>query len=82
LNTSAFDACICIGDDRTDETMFRANSGQSNVRIGRSGPSLASLFISDTTETKASLERVLQQLGSGGAEPDNQSHAKTRLQPC
>jgi trehalose 6-phosphate phosphatase len=34
--TGPFDSCICLGDDRTDESMFRAECCDVGVLVGRS----------------------------------------------
>lgn len=54
-----FDACICIGDDRTDETMFRANPGQFNVRVGLQRPTVADYQVFEPGEVAILLEHVL-----------------------
>jgi trehalose 6-phosphate phosphatase len=54
-----FDLSIAVGDDRTDEAMFRANAGQINVKVGPARPTLAQFHLSDYTETAVFLEHVL-----------------------
>ena len=58
-----FDLCICIGDDRTDESMFRANCGQLNIRVGCGRPSAATLYVSDPGETAILLDHVAASRG-------------------
>jgi trehalose 6-phosphate phosphatase len=53
-----FDLCICIGDDRTDESMFRANRGQLNVKVGCSGFSAATQYVSDAHEAITFLDHI------------------------
>lgn len=60
-----FDACICLGDDRTDESMFLANSGQLNVRVGRSTESTADCYVSDPREVATLLSHVVDVCNSG-----------------
>lgn len=54
-----FQTCICLGDDRTDETMFRANPEGVNIRVGRRQPTAASYYLSDSTEVAIFLSHVL-----------------------
>lgn len=58
-HTGPFDACICIGDDRTDETMFRANRGCLNIRVGRDRPSAAGYYLSSPAEVAIFLSHIL-----------------------
>jgi trehalose 6-phosphate phosphatase len=60
-----FDACVCMGDDRTDETMFGANTGGLNVRIGKTGATMASHYLWDPAETAILLEYIACVYGSG-----------------
>jgi trehalose 6-phosphate phosphatase len=60
-----FDVCICLGDDRTDESMFLANSGQLNIRVGCDGPTHADLFLSSAAETPIVLEYVFRTVMKG-----------------
>ncbi len=53
-----FDLCICLGDDRTDESMFRANRGQVNIRVGGSGSSAATEYVADAQEAIAFLDHI------------------------
>ncbi len=54
-----FDTCISIGDDRTDETMFRANRGQLNIRVGCVSGSAATHYLSDSAEVALLLSHVI-----------------------
>lgn len=54
-----FDVSIAVGDDRTDEAMFRANTGQINVKVGSARPTLAEFHLTDYNETAVFLEHVL-----------------------
>jgi trehalose 6-phosphate phosphatase len=56
--TGPFDLCICIGDDRTDESMFRANPGGINVRVGCGRPTAAPFYVTDPAETGNFLDHV------------------------
>jgi len=51
-----FDLTICIGDDRTDESMFRANRGQVNVKVGNSASSVATQYVTDAPEALTFLD--------------------------
>ncbi len=52
--------CICIGNDPSDELMFRANAGQINIKVGRFGHSLARYSVADVFEVAALLAEVAQ----------------------
>jgi trehalose 6-phosphate phosphatase len=54
-----FDTCISIGDDRTDETMFRANRGHLNIRVGCFSGSAATHYVSDSAEVALLLSHVI-----------------------
>lgn len=60
-----FDVCICLGDDRTDESMFLANSGQLNIRVCGDGPTHANLFLSNAAETPIVLEHIFLAVTNG-----------------
>lgn len=62
-------ASICIGDDRTDETMFRANARGLNVHIGAGRPTSAEYFLWDPSETAIFLEHMVDVLYAGETEP-------------
>jgi trehalose 6-phosphate phosphatase len=53
------DLCLCIGDDRTDETMFRRNRGHINVRVGSGRPTVADFHVADPGEVAILLGHVL-----------------------
>lgn len=53
-----FDACVAIGDDRTDEMMFRANSNGVNIRVGSAKPTDATHCLSDTAEVAIFLSHI------------------------
>lgn len=53
-----FDACICLGDDQTDETMFRVNEGQVSIRVGPGGPTAANYYLSDPNEVAIFLSHL------------------------
>jgi trehalose 6-phosphate phosphatase len=54
-----FQACICMGDDRTDETMFRANPDGLNIRVGKVQPSAAAYHLYDPAEVAIFLSHAL-----------------------
>lgn len=64
---------ICLGDDRTDETMFRANPGGLNVRIGRAAQSAAGYYLDDPSQAAVLLSHILEVRGL--AEVDRRSAA-------
>ena len=45
-----FKATICIGDDRTDESMFRVNGDHLNIRIGDAKPTGATDYLANPDE--------------------------------
>lgn len=59
-NTGPFDASICLGDDRTDEMMFRANRGEINIRVGIGfGPTEATHHLLHCSEVATLLSHIL-----------------------
>ncbi len=54
-----YDFCICIGDDRTDEAMFRAHHGGLNIRIGCDRPSAAGYYLSSPEDVAILLSHIL-----------------------
>lgn len=54
-----FDACICIGDDRTDETMFRANANELNIKVGSVNRTAATHYLADPVEVAIFLSHVV-----------------------
>jgi trehalose 6-phosphate phosphatase len=63
-NAGPFEACICLGDDRTDESMFRANPGQVNVRIGLADSSAATHYLQGPGEVAILLSHLVDRCGS------------------
>jgi trehalose 6-phosphate phosphatase len=56
-------ACICIGDDPTDESMFEVNVNQMNIKVGTIGRSAAGFQVADVYEVAvllAHLERGIR----------------------
>lgn len=51
--------CLAIGDDRTDEAMFRANSTGINVRIGSGNGTAAKHHLSDPAEVALLLAHIV-----------------------
>lgn len=58
-NAGPFDMCISIGDDRTDETMFRANPDALNIRIGCAQGSSATHYLLDSGEVAILLSHII-----------------------
>jgi trehalose 6-phosphate phosphatase len=50
--------CICIGDDPADESMFEANIGQMNIKVGSYGRSAAAFHVVDVFEVAALLSHL------------------------
>lgn len=71
--TGAFAACVCIGDDATDETMFRANRDGLNIRVGRSSRTAATYRLQDPSEVATLLGHLVElctrAMGSRPIEP-------------
>jgi len=67
--TGPFDACICLGDDRTDECMFRANANQLNVRVGLSAGSAATHYLSELNEVAILLSHIVDVCGPAARAP-------------
>ncbi len=63
-----FDSCLCIGDSRSDEAMFRANIRGFNVKVGSEGPTLAQRFLCDPADTAILLEHIAGVLEGGSRE--------------
>ena len=59
-----FDSCICLGDDRTDESMFRANQKQLNISVGRYKGTLANHYLSDAADVTILLSHIVDVCGS------------------
>lgn len=53
-----FDMCISLGDDRTDESMFRANHGPLNIRIGSTYRTAATYYLSDPAEVAILMAHI------------------------
>jgi trehalose-phosphatase len=52
-HASGVSACLCIGDDRTDETMFRGCSGAVTVAVGRAHSTAADYRVDTPTDVTA-----------------------------
>lgn len=58
--TGPFDLTVCIGDDRTDEAMFSANTGEVNVWVGTGAPACQDLYrLGDSGEVAVLLRHLL-----------------------
>jgi trehalose 6-phosphate phosphatase len=57
--------CICMGDDRTDESMFEANAGQVNIRVGPAAHSAAEWYLSDPVEVATLLGHLAHTARTG-----------------
>jgi trehalose 6-phosphate phosphatase len=60
-----YDACICIGDEDADESMFRANRRCLNIRVGRAQGTVATHCVSDSTALATVLSHLVNTSGSG-----------------
>lgn len=59
-----FDACICLGDDGTDEPMFRASGGLLSIRVGDSRFTKARYTLPDPAAVAVLLTIILDICGS------------------
>jgi trehalose 6-phosphate phosphatase len=50
---------VCVGDDLTDEDLFREFPEGVTVRVGENGDTAAGFFVADPYETLALLERIV-----------------------
>jgi trehalose 6-phosphate phosphatase len=62
-------SCLCLGDDRTDETMFIAHVDQINVRVGLTSRSAAQFYVEDPFEVAALLSGILNRTARRPAAP-------------
>jgi trehalose 6-phosphate phosphatase len=54
-----FDSCICLGDDRTDESMFRAECSRLSIRVGHTVTTSATHYLSDPADVAILLSHVI-----------------------
>jgi trehalose 6-phosphate phosphatase len=66
-----FDSCICLGDDRTDESMFRAECCDVSVRVGPSRITAARFCVSEPADVVQLLSHIV---ATCGAEPRPMGH--------
>jgi trehalose 6-phosphate phosphatase len=52
-------SCVCLGDDRTDETMFVTQVNQINIGVGLRSRSAAQFYLEDPFEVAALLSGIL-----------------------
>jgi trehalose 6-phosphate phosphatase len=71
-----FDCCVCLGDDRTDESMFRAGCCDVSVRVGSSRITAAGFSLAGPADVAQLLSHIvavcgpaLQSSGRGFAAP-------------
>jgi trehalose 6-phosphate phosphatase len=55
--------CICIGDDRTDESMFAVNAGL-NIRVGQTDRTIAQYWLADNVEVMDVLAHLAHTMRS------------------
>lgn len=75
-NAGPFDSCVCLGDDRTDESMFRAACCDVSIRVGSSRITAAGFCLSGTADVAQLLTRIVAVCG-----PDPQSIAHSFATP-
>ncbi len=54
-----FDSCVCLGDDRTDESMFRAACCDVSIRIGSSRITAAGFSLSGPADVAQLLSHIV-----------------------
>jgi trehalose-phosphatase len=59
-----FDSCVCLGDDRTDESMFRAACCDVSVRAGSSRVTAAEFCLSGWTDAAQLLSHIVAVCGA------------------
>lgn len=57
---------VCLGDDRTDETMFAALPAGITIRVGYSEDTTANYYVESVTEATRVLELILLELEGSG----------------
>ena len=68
-NLGPFDLSVCLGDDTTDESMFRANREQINIRIGARRRTAATHYLSAPSEVAVLLARIADVCSGSRASP-------------
>ena len=68
-----FDGCVCLGDDESDEAMFKANPTQWNIKVGY-GPSSAQFYLPDSSAVTA----FLVSFAAANVRPGNGQHLQFR----
>lgn len=68
-NLGPFELSVCLGDDTTDESMFRANRDQVNIRIGAPRRTAATYYLSDPREVAVFLARIADVRAGSPASP-------------
>lgn len=59
-----FDSCVCLGDDRTDESMFRAPSCDVSVRVGFSSVTAAAFSVSEPADVAPLFSHIVSACGT------------------
>jgi trehalose 6-phosphate phosphatase len=61
--------CVCLGDDVTDESMFRELPLETTIRVGWHGSSAAHYYVRDTDAVVDVLEQLLVALREPASDP-------------
>ena len=64
-----FDACICLGDDRMDEPMFRSSESRLSIRVGDARFTRARYTLPDPAAVAVLLTIVVEICGSDARPP-------------
>jgi trehalose 6-phosphate phosphatase len=68
-----FDSCVCLGDDRTDESMFRAACSDVSVRVGSSRVTAAGFCVSGPADAAQLLSHIVAICGAEPQPAESQS---------
>lgn len=77
----SFDACITLGDDRTDESMFRAACCDVSVRVGCSRTTAASFCLSEPDDVSQLFSHIVENCGAD-RQPMEQGFATPAQDPA
>jgi trehalose 6-phosphate phosphatase len=68
-----FDSCVCLGDDRTDESMFRAACCDVSVRVGSSRVTAAGFCLSGWADVAQLLSHIVAACGAERQSAESES---------
>ena len=62
-----FDCCICLGDDRSDESMFLAECSRLSIRVELTGATSATHYLSDPGDVAIFLSHIIAVCNAEGS---------------